>query len=134
MALSYGAEIGGALEHAELVIVVLAVDRVTQPESRIMEIDIALGLRHQRPEGKEIGNVIELCLLAVVNDEDVDRRGVIETGMEQDEGEALRLSAPYRLFRIETDVAILIIGEIVEAGRHGDFFFDKGLLGASPRQ
>ena len=133
MALAYGAEIGSTLENAELVIVVLAVDRVAQAESRIMKIDIALGPLHQRTEGEEVGDVIELRLLAIGHDEDVDRRGVIESGMEQVEREAMRLSLPDRLVGNETDVAILVIGEIFETGRQGYFFFDERLLGTRPR-
>ena len=52
-------EIGGALEHREFVEIVAAIDRIAQAETRIMEIEIARGLRHQGPEGEEIGQVID---------------------------------------------------------------------------
>src|SRR5262245_17597451 len=91
MALAYGAEVGGTLENAELVIVVLAVDRVAQSEAGIVEIYIALRRLNQGPEGEEVGHVIELGLLALGDNEDVDGRGVIEAGMKQVEGETVRL-------------------------------------------
>src|SRR5690348_9579180 len=54
--------------------------------------------------------------------------------MKEVEGEAMRLSLPDRFLRIEADVAILIIGELVQAWRHRDLFFDERLLGACPRK
>src|SRR4029079_15925924 len=119
---------------AELVIVVLAVDRVAQPEAGIMEIDIACRPLHQWTESEEIGDVVELRLLAVGDDEDVDGGGVVEAGMKEIEGEAVRLALPDRLVRIEADIAILVVGEIVEAGRHRDLLFDERLLGTRPRE
>ena len=49
--------------------------------------------------------------------------------MEQVEGKLVLRPFPERLFRVEADVAVLVIGEVFPAGRHGDAHILPGLLG-----
>ena len=45
----------------------------------------------------------------------------------------MRLAAPDRLLRIEADVAILVVGEILEARRQIDLLILEGLRGEIAR-
>ena len=54
--------------------------------------------------------------------------------MEQVEGELVRLTFPEGLFRIEADVAVLVVGERLPTGRHGDAHVFPRLLRQRLRQ
>ena len=128
-ALADAAEIGRALEHHELVVVFLGIDRVAQPEAGIVHVGLAVGLGRQRAESEQVGTVVDARRLAVLDDVDVDRGREQEARVEQVEGELVRLALPERLVRVEADVAVLVVGELFPARRHGDAHVFPGLLG-----